>query len=507
MKHLLKIIVIFLIYYLNFLYATSFAKTFSGLYDDIAYSIVETNDGGYIIAGRTNSFGAGSSDFLVIKLSYDGNILWTKTFGGENIDIATFIQETNDGGYIVAGYTNSFGAGFFDFLVIKLSYDGNILWTKTFGGTGYDIATSIQETNDGGYIVAGYTNSFGAGSSDFLVIKLSYDGNILWTKTFGGERNDELYSLELTNDGGYILIGCTNSFNLYQNMDVLIIKLSPNGDMELTKTFFGGETDEIAVSIQKTEDGGYIIAGYTYPLGAGDKDCLVLKLSSNYNFQWGKKFGGIAYDISNSIKQTNDGGYIFTGYTQSFGASGSVFAIKLFPNGIIEWAKIFGGGNIDEGNSIQQTSDGGYIIAGYTYSFGAGGYDFLIIKTHDNQMGSDCPWYSFYPTVNFADFTYSYPPPTITSPDLTFTSPLIIDLSPDVQTFDVCTPVEVEEIISSFKKDKISLIFPKYFKNNTKITLYNVLGKKIKEEKIEKLSKGIYFLKISSKMIKIINIK
>jgi len=449
--YMLKIIAISLINYPNFLYATSFAKTFGGMLDEIAYSIKNTIDGGYIVAGYTNSFGAGSHDFLVIKLSYDGNIEWAKTLGGINVNIAN----------------------------------------------------SIQQTIDGGYIVGGYTNSFGAGSYDFLVIKLSYDGNIEWAKTLGGEENDELYSLELTDDGGYLLAGSTSSFGP-GDLDILIIKLSYNGNMEWMKTFFEGGTYEVANFIQKTND-GYILAGYTWPLGAGDKDCLVLKLSSNYNIQWGRKYGGINYDICNSIIQANDGGYIFTGYTQSFGPSGSFLIIKLFPNGIVEWARIFGGGNIEGGNSITQTSDG-YIIAGYTYSFGAGGYDFLIIKTQDSQMGSDCPWYSFYPTVTFADPSYSFPPPTITLPALTFNSPLIEVSSLLVQTFDVCTPVEVEEIISPVKRDKISLIFPKYFKNDTKITLYNVLGKELKEGKIEEFSKGIYFLKIPSKVIKIIKI-
>jgi hypothetical protein len=395
----------------------------------------------------------------------------------------------------------------------------NFLWAtsfaKTFGGLYDDFAYSILETNDG-YIVAGYTNSFGAGGSDFLIIKLSYNGEIEWAKTFGEERSEELYSIDLTDDGGYILAGSTTSWGP-SDFDVLIIKLSSNGNIETIKSFFGGGTDEIATFIQKTND-GYIISGYTWPLGAGEKDCLVLKLSSNLNIEWGREYGGITYDASNSIKQTTDGGYILTGYTQSFGSSGSVLVIKLLNNGIPQWARIFGGGNIDAGNSVQQTSDGGYIVAGYTSSFGAGGSDFLIIKTHDNQMSPDCPWYSFYPTVTFADFSYSYLLPVITSPSIISYSPPIEVSSPPVQTFDVCTPVSSKEIILRqkiivksfpFIKNKISLIFSEYYEGKIKIILYDIVGNEIfskifdfnnyieiKDKKFEKLKKGIYFLKI-----------
>ncbi|MEO0211949.1 MAG: hypothetical protein ABIN66_08890 [candidate division WOR-3 bacterium] len=154
-----------------------FAKTYGGTADEYAYSITQTSDGGYAVAGYTESFGAGNSDFLVLKLNSNGSLAWARTFGGANWDIASSITQTSDGGYAVAGYTDSFGAGNADFLVLKLNPDASLAWARTFGGTHYDYAYSITRTSDGGYAVAGYTESFGAGDYDLLVLKLGSDGN------------------------------------------------------------------------------------------------------------------------------------------------------------------------------------------------------------------------------------------------------------------------------------------------------------------------------------------
>ena len=204
-------------------------KTYGGYAHDVANSIQQTSDGGYIVAGKTNSFGAGSSDVWVLKLDKDGNIQWQKTYGGHSIDEATSIQQTSDGGYIVAGYTWSFGAGGGGVWVLKLDKDGNIQWQKTYGGTDEDVASSIQQTSDGGYIVAGKTNSFGAGSSDVWVLKLDKDGNIQWQKTYGGPDGDEAHSIQQTSDGGYIVAGYTYSFGTRQGAWVL--KLDSNGNI------------------------------------------------------------------------------------------------------------------------------------------------------------------------------------------------------------------------------------------------------------------------------------
>jgi len=256
-------------------------KTFGGSYNDEAYSIQQTTDGGYIVAGSTISFGEGGSDVYVIKLDKNGDKVWEKTFGGIADDEAKSIQQTTDGGYIVAGYTFSFGEGGSDVYVIKLDENGNESWEKTFGGNGWDEASFIQQTNDEGYIVAGYTFSFGEGWDDVYVIKLDKNGNKVWDKTYGGGNGDRANSIQQTKDGGYIVAGMTSSLGA-GNYDFYIIKLDANGNKLWEKTF-GGRNYDPAWSIQQTNDGGYIVAGSTISFGAGGSDIYVIKLDENGN--------------------------------------------------------------------------------------------------------------------------------------------------------------------------------------------------------------------------------
>jgi uncharacterized delta-60 repeat protein len=361
-------------------------RAIGGTNIDVARSIQQTSDGGYIVAGDTHSFGAFYSNALIIKLNSSGNIQWSRSIGETDGDDASSIQQTSDGGYIVAGYTNSFGTGG-DVLVVKLDSSGNIQWSRAIGGTDDDAANSIQQTSDGGYIVAGYTYSFGAGSYDFLIIKLNSSGNIQWSRAIGGTNYDEALSIQQTSDGGYIVAGYTNSFGAGR-FDALIIKLNSSGNIQWSRAI-GGTNGDDAVSIQQTSDGGYIVAGYTNSFGAGG-DVLIIKLNSSGNIQWSRAIGGTNYDEALSIQQTSDGGYIVAGYTDSFGTGGDVLVFKLDSSGNIQWSRAIGGTSIDRAYSIQQTSDGGYIVAGDTLSFGAGSFDFLIIKLDSSGNISGC---------------------------------------------------------------------------------------------------------------------
>ncbi len=194
--------------------------------------IQQTTDGGYIVGGHTNSFGGGGYDFLIIKVDSSGVVSWAKTYGAWNTDYLHFIQQTTDGGYIAGGTTNSFGAGCYDFLIIKVDSSGVVSWAKTYGGAhgdhGDDEAWSIQQTTDGGYIVGGITECFGAGLFDILLIKLDSSGGVLWAKTYGGSDNEDVYSIQQTTDGGYIVGGLTYSFGEGRD-DCLLMKLAPNG--------------------------------------------------------------------------------------------------------------------------------------------------------------------------------------------------------------------------------------------------------------------------------------
>jgi hypothetical protein len=310
-------------------YAQQGAKTYGGAGDDYANSIQQTSDGGYIVAGYTQSFGAGFTDFWALKLDASGQVVWQKTYGGGNDEVANSIQQTSDGGYIVAGWTRSFGAGGPDLWALKLDASGQVVWQKTYGGGNDEVANSIQQTSDGGYIVAGLS-----GSSDFWVLKLDASGQVLWQKTYGGGGLDYAYSIQQTSDGGYIVAARTFSFGA-GNWDVWALKLDASGQVLWQKTYGGGDLDE-ARSIQQTSDGGYIVAGSTFSSGAGQADFWVLKLDGNGNVVWQKTYGGGDLDYGYSIQQTSDGGYIAAGWTRSFGAGGFDFwVLKLDGNGDI----------------------------------------------------------------------------------------------------------------------------------------------------------------------------
>jgi hypothetical protein len=364
----------------------SFQKTIGGTASELGYCVQQIGNNRYIISGSTSSFGAGNTDVYLIRSDGFSNIL--KTFGGTNDDVGYSVQQTNDSGYIVAGSTNSFGAGEYDVYLIKTNANGDSLWTRTFGGTGSEEGYSVRQTTDGGYIIAGYTNSFGAGGPDVYLIKTNANGNLLWSKTYGGTEIDEGYSVQQTADGGYIIAGYTYSFGAGSDAFYLI-KTDVNGDSIWTRTF-AGIYYQYGNCVQQTADGGYIIAGDTYSFGAGNDDVYLIKTDANGNLIWSKTYGGTENDVGSSVQQTTDGGYIISGTTNSFGASnGDAYLIRTNASGDTLWTKTFGGTGEEAGLSVQQTPDGGYVAIGHTNSFGAGTDDIYLIRT-DTSGISGC---------------------------------------------------------------------------------------------------------------------
>jgi len=358
----------------------TFDRGYGGTENDRALSIQQTFDGGYVVAGLTASFGAGGPDVWVLKVNSAGTVQWQNTYGGTGDDAATSVQQTKDGGYIVAGITKSFGAGGADIWVLKLNdLLGTVQWQKTYGGTGDDAASSIQQTKDGGYIVAGLTMSFGAGDVDVWVLKLNSVGTIVWQKTYGGTGPDYVSSVQQISDGGYVVAGWTWSSGAGGD-DIWVLKLNSVGTIVWQKTYGGTGNDE-ATSVQQTKDGGYIVAGSTTSFGAGKNDFWVLKLNSAGTVQWQNTYGGTENEVANSVQQTKDGGYIVAGTTESFGAGeADLWVLKLSSAGTIAWQKTYGGNGDEEASSVRQTLNAGYVVAGYMNSFGAGSFDFWVLK-------------------------------------------------------------------------------------------------------------------------------
>ena len=285
-----------------------FQKSFGGIGTDYAYYIEQTTDGGYVSVGETGSFGAGSKDVYLIKMDSVGDVLWAKTYGGTGDDIGYFVQQTFDGGYIIAGETSSFGLDSSDVYLIKTNSAGDALWTKTYGGADTDAGYCVQQTYDTGYAITGYTESYGEGSADTYLIRTDSAGDTLFTKTYGGSGWDGSYVLDITADFGYILSGETYSFGAGPS-DVYLIKLDENGDTMWTKSF-GGSGYEGGWSVQETMDNGYIVAGWANSFGAGNYDAYLIRTDLNGDTAWTKTFGGTGIDVGLQVKETSDNGFI-----------------------------------------------------------------------------------------------------------------------------------------------------------------------------------------------------
>ena len=359
---------------------------FGGANYDLAESIQQADDGGYIVAGHTISFGAGGSDAWILKFDAGGNIVWQRTYGGSLDEYARAIQQTQDGGYIVAGDTYAYEPGIYNFWVLKIDGSGNIDWKKTYTGDRFAYARAIQQTLDGGYIVAGTVN---LGGSDAWILKLDGNGLVVWERTYGDNFTNDYhaYSIQQTLDGGYIVAGYIG----YIGTGAWVFKIDENGNV-LWQTGLG-PLGSYARAIQQTQDGGYIVAGFTdtyyYPYEGYAWAC---KLDGSGNGVWQKVYGGDGRYQINSVKQTQNGEYILAGHRIPLGVNShaDVSVLKLDGSGNIVWQKTFGGIYDDYGNSVQQTQDGGYIISGGTTFVGTNNAEMLLLKLDENGSAGSC---------------------------------------------------------------------------------------------------------------------
>lgn len=305
-------------------------------------------------------------------------ISWNKTYGGLAEDVAYSTFPTSDGGFVLAGYTYSFGTSA-DFWLVKTDCYGNIEWNKTYGGPGSDMAHSVTQTRDGGYALLGTTDSFGAGGSDFWLAKTDSSGNMLWNRTYGGTGDDDAWSIERTDDGFLVLAGWTSSFGAGSG-DFWVVKTDQYGNMLWNKTYGGGLFDA-ASCIRQTSDGGFAVLGSTYSFGDGGSDFWLIKTDAAGNEQWNKTYGGPADDFGFSLEETDDG-YALVGSTSSFGAGVYDFwLVKTDPLGNVMWNKTYGGTGYDEAWSIMKTPNEEYVLSGWTESFGSGSSDCWLIVT------------------------------------------------------------------------------------------------------------------------------
>lgn len=374
----------------------TFQKAFGGTAMDEGRSVQQTNDGGYIIAGTTTSYGAGGRDVLVIKTNSSGDTLWARTYGDANGNEDGYcVKQTIDGGYIVSGGSQNFISGDEDVYILKLKANGDTTWTRTYGGNGLEWGAYIQPTFDGGYIITGQTPAFGAGGFDVYLVKIQANGNIGWTKTYGEIGSEYGTVVQQTSDGGYIITGSNDNTFGFGGSDFYLIKTDSTGNHIWSKAY-GHSGFEEGKAVRQTTDGGYIIAGTSEnTLGPLGPDMCLIKTNSTGDTVWANVYGGSMIDECYDVIQTSDGGYIMVGKSFSFSTNSDydVYVVKVSSLGIVQWSKTYGGGTTNHnetGYSIAQTNDGGYIITGESmYGFGVGIKNVYLIKT-DSLGNSGC---------------------------------------------------------------------------------------------------------------------
>ncbi|MBA3707085.1 MAG: T9SS type A sorting domain-containing protein [Bacteroidetes bacterium] len=364
-----------------------FRKVYGGSDYDYGYSVQQTFDRGYIVAGVTTNFGSGNTDAYILKTDSIGVAKWHYTYGGINIDRAYSIKQTIDSGYVIAGYTNSLGHGGYDMYVIKTNKYGDTIWTKTYGGANWDFAYSIELTTDGGYIIGGSTYSYGAGSEDMYLVKINSIGDTLWTKTYGGINDDEAKSVKQTTDGGYILTGSTKSFGAL-NSDIYTVKTTSTGDTIWTRQL-NWTQDDFGNDVIQSYTGEYIIGGKTKSSGNGNFDGVIVTLTPGGSLFSAPTYGGTNDDGFNSIDESVDGRLAMTGYTYSYGSGfgTSDFVFYIENPYIGQKSGTFGGAKMDEAYCISETNDKGYIICGNTLSYSNLDHIYLI-KTDSNGVSA-----------------------------------------------------------------------------------------------------------------------
>lgn len=347
---------------------------FGGSQDDVAYSMIKTSDGGYALAGYTRSYGAGGSDMWLLKATpYSaalGNITlsyplaqWNETYGGTQDDVAKCVIQTSDGGYALAGYTNSSGAGGTDMWLVKTDSNGAMQWNTTYGGHQDIVANSLMQTNDAGYLLAGYVNSSnGAGQSTWIV-KTDSSGNMIWSQPLPGQGAN---SVVQTSDGGYALATAySNAFGL--------VKVNSIGNIQWNQTYAGPSDEAMTQSVIKTSDGGYALAGWTMTNSTGSHGAWLLKTDSSGNIMWSQTYPGLGVY---SLIQISDGNYAMTGDRACLlitDPSGSILWNETYDS-VTEPQKWF-----TRAYSLVEMSANDFAMAGASNIFGNGGYDVDLI--------------------------------------------------------------------------------------------------------------------------------
>lgn len=362
-------------------------KTYGGSRDDVALDIIRCGDEGFIIAGYSRSFGLEGEglDVYLLKVDGDGDKLWEKTYGGDKTDYAQGVVESGDGGFVVVGYTESLSARIRDVYALKVDGDGDKVWEKIHGGDKTDLAYDVVRSGDGGFIVVGQSTSFGGGVWDVYLLKMDGMGDRVWEKTYGVSKVDYCRCVTGSGDGGFVVAGSTYPPGR-EDTDVYVLKIDSQGNLVWNVTF-GGSSMDMAWDIVGSGEGGFVVAGESHSSDTGKSEVYLLKIDGDGDRVWEKTYstsGGL--DRAKGIVECGDGGFVVAGDSYTLGAGGyslDVYLLKIDDDGNMVWEITYGGSDEDVSYGIVQGGDGEYVVAGGTKSFDTRGEDVYAIKIRD----------------------------------------------------------------------------------------------------------------------------
>ncbi|MHA2405683.1 MAG: hypothetical protein ACXADB_06730 [Candidatus Hermodarchaeia archaeon] len=353
-------------------------RAFGGSEPDVGYGVIEVSSGGFACVGETQSSGAGYNDAWLVRTAADGSPLWSQTFGGSGYDEGWIIVETSTGGFVIAGITTSFGAGSNDFWILGTDATGTLLWNETYGGGTHDICSSMVEVSSGGFALGGTIDYEGIFFGDFWLVRTDSTGTHLWNQTYGGADQDVGEALLEVDSGGFLLAGWTKSIGL-GDADVWMVRTDANGNLLWSRNY-GAKLTDHAHAVIEVSTGGFLLVGGTTSYGAGDMDVWLIRTDAFGDMVWNQTFGGSGYDVGRSVVELSTGEFALVGTTNSYGDGlMDVWLLVTNSTGHQLSNQTFGGTNTDWAYSLTTVSTGGFAIIGWTKSYGAGNHDLWLL--------------------------------------------------------------------------------------------------------------------------------
>ncbi|MBT3303131.1 MAG: T9SS type A sorting domain-containing protein [Bacteroidetes bacterium] len=457
---------------------------------DYVRKIIPTSDGGYASTGYTTSFGKGDKDMYLAKFSFEGNMMWSMTYGAEGHDEGISLIENSDGGYLIVGYTwtNTFGEN--DIYVVKTNANGQMMWNKTFGGSLKELAWDVVELSNQKYLLLCQTQSYSHGLMDICLMKITSTGGFEWAKSYGGVQNEWCYNMRKTNDGKYLLAGATFTYGSGKH-DMLLMKVDENGIIDFC-TIVGGASEDYAYCANQDGLGNYLIGGKTSS-PANNQENIFVKLDNNANLVWQKYFGGNGEEVIMNILTTVENGYFVNGWTYSYSAGErDVFLSNFSTDGKLNWLKAYGGGE-DEVVPTKSSFivNEKIVIGANTKSFSSSTFratewDGYLIKA-DYSGNSGCYESDYYPSESNANLSISDITTTIGVMSASFkTSILGDDLEAGLESYSLCfTGISENEktenriVLNNPFTNFLKIQLDESFDNSATIIIRDILGKEV----------------------------